>query len=626
MKKLVLLQVLFFFIISITAIGQTKVVYSTTFDTNDGKWSDIPRDDEKYYRVIKDGKLQIEHRDGEESYITYLTPYIDKNKPFIIEYDLVVHQGDDASVLIQLESRNGNFYYFQLMPALQAFSVITYSTEKDEWKTIAKKKTKNDLTQSTFINGLGENNHIQIRVSESDITYTINDQVIFNEKTSSLIPYEYFRSIGINTTQKSKLSIDNFTFKQDSEAINLAVDGVFTDPEILPKSINLKNTERKPVITHDGKTLYFIRVMNKDNGDDDIWLSNLEADSTWGNSKSIGAPLNTFDHNGVVSASSDNNSLVVMSNYDKSKSSPIYISRRTPAGWSKPVNIEIDGFYNNGESIEASLSNDNAVLILAIENKDSYGRNDFYVSFRKQDGSYTKPQNMGTQLNTWGWEVSPFIAGDNKTLYFSTDGLPGYGRQDIFVSKRLDNSWTNWSKPINLGPQVNSSSWDTYFTTPVSGEIAYMSSDRSGSPKIYQLNISLANKPEAVNTFSGKVINAKTGEPISTDIEIRTLLTDSLITTITSLPSDGSYFAVLNKGYEYSFSAVKEGYYPESKNVDLTNLNTYTNTIEDLILHPFEKGQIIRLNNIFFDRGTATILPTSIPELDKLVNLLEDKC
>ena len=105
-----------------------------------------------------------------------------------------------------------------------------------------------------------------------------------------------------------------------------------------------------------------------------------------------------------------------------------------------------------------NLSNqilDQKTLIHAIEMNDSKGDQDLYVSFRKVDGSWSRPKNLGSTINTIKAENSPFLASDGVTLYFSTNGRPGYGKNDIFMSRRLDDSWVNWSEPENLGPSIN---------------------------------------------------------------------------------------------------------------------------------------------------------------------------
>src|SRR5690606_40006543 len=116
------------------------------------------------------------------------------------------------------------------------------------------------------------------------------------------------------------------------------------------------------------------------------------------------------------------------------------------------------------------------VLILSVQRLDTQGDKDLYVSFMQADGFWSEPRNIGKVVNTAAYEGSPFIAADGKTLYFTTTGKSGYGDGDIFMTKRLDDTWLNWSEPVNLGPEINTEQWDGFFTVPASGDYAYFSS------------------------------------------------------------------------------------------------------------------------------------------------------
>src|SRR5690606_837619 len=104
-------------------------------------------------------------------------------------------------------------------------------------------------------------------------------------------------------------------------------------------------------------------------------------------------------------------------------------------------------------------------LLMAIEMKKGFGEKDIFVSFRnpKDPNSWTKPLNLGNIINTKAGEFGPFLAADDKTLYFVSSGhAGGYGDADVWMSKRLDDTWTNWSKPVNMGEKINTSGFDAY--------------------------------------------------------------------------------------------------------------------------------------------------------------------
>jgi outer membrane protein OmpA-like peptidoglycan-associated protein len=118
------------------------------------------------------------------------------------------------------------------------------------------------------------------------------------------------------------------------------------------------------------------------------------------------------------------------------------------------------------------MNADQNVLILAMNHSESMGDLDLYVSFKESDNVWSSPVWMGKSINTSSREGSPFIAQDNKTLYYYSNGLGGFGGSDLFLSRRLDDSWTSWSKPVNLGPYINTSGNERSITLTARGDTA----------------------------------------------------------------------------------------------------------------------------------------------------------
>jgi outer membrane protein OmpA-like peptidoglycan-associated protein len=261
---------------------------------------------------------------------------------------------------------------------------------------------------------------------------------------------------------------------------------------------------------------------------------------------------------------------------------------------------------------------------MSVQRKDTYGEHDLYVSFLRKDGTWTKPMNMGSSLNTLGDESTPYLAADNVTLYFSTSGRPGYGDNDIFVCKRLDNSWTNWSVPLNLGPEINTVGWDAYYSTPANGEYGYFVSSHQGlgHEDIFRIKLADEVKPEPVVIIYGKVLDKETGKPLEAEITYYNLNTNQEVGIARTNPADGSYKIILPYGQPYGFHADKKGYYSESSSIDLTEIKTYTEIERNLLLAPIKAGNKIALNNVFFEQSKPVLLPTSYGELNRLVQIL----
>ena len=224
-------------------------------------------------------------------------------------------------------------------------------------------------------------------------------------------------------------------------------DSVFL--ENLGPNVNSSYDEVGPVISPDGKTLYFDRPNHPENfGDDDIWVSELQANGSWSLGRNIGAPLNNADNNFVSSVTPDGNTLLLgnVYNRDGSMGPGVSIVRRTRTGWGTPQALKIRNYYSTASTANYSLANDGKTLLMAIQRNDSYGEMDLYVSFLQPNNEWSEPMNLGPDINSTGYDRTPFLAADGVTLYFSSDGLGGYGSSDIFVSRRLDSTWQRWSK------------------------------------------------------------------------------------------------------------------------------------------------------------------------------------
>ncbi|HUH73043.1 MAG TPA: OmpA family protein [Chitinophagales bacterium] len=285
----------------------------------------------------------------------------------------------------------------------------------------------------------------------------------------------------------------------------------FPTPENLGPGVNSPYHDMLPIISPDGKTLYFARKKSPENfgveKKDDIYVSQRQASGMWSKAYNIGAPLNTDEHNFVCAISPDGNTMYLANKYDyRTESQGVAVSQRQKNGtWSKPKPLNISNMYNKSKFACYHLSIDEKVLVMAIEREDTYGDMDLYVSFRYADGNWSEPMNMGKDLNTAGAEASVFIAADGKTLYFSSNGHAGYGDFDMFMSKRLDNTWKNWSTPVNLGSKINTPGMDIYYTIPASGEYAYYSSERTGYgySDIFRIQLPKELRPDAVRLDQG---------------------------------------------------------------------------------------------------------------------------
>jgi len=404
----------------------------------------------------------------------------------------------------------------------------------------------------------------------------------------------------------------------------------------LDTTVNSKYMEMGPLVSPDGKTLYFSRrydptAAGGKNDKEDIWYSDWnETTRSWGVARNMGAPLNNEEPNFINSISPDGNTILLGNSYmpDGTMEDGVSTSTRNASGWSFPKRLQIeDDEKNVSKMANYFMSNSQKILLISNDRKgDSHGDRDIYVSFLISDSLWTKPLNLGQVINTKGTEAAPFLASDDKTLYFTSDGLNGYGGSDIYMSRRLDNTWAKWSVPENLGPVVNTARDESFFTLNAAADKVYFTSQANDEDDVdmYVLVLPTFLKPLPVMLMSGRVIDSKTNKEIlGARVFFENLTTGSEVGFARSNAINGNYQIVLPSGSNYGYLAAMEGYISINDHVDLTHLKVYKEYRKDLYLTPIEVGQVIILNNVFFDFDKYELKAESFLELNRVVNLLK---
>ncbi len=412
----------------------------------------------------------------------------------------------------------------------------------------------------------------------------------------------------------------------------------YRNPIRLSYHVNSEYNELKPLISPDGQTLYFVRAYHPDNAGgisdkEDIWISTYDPlESQWREASNPGAPLNTAASNQVASVLPDGNLVLLNyvyvpgSEYNPDESLPgASISLRDTSGqWGFARKIDIQQSLNRSEKQDHFLSNSGQFLLLSAERDDTQGMRDLYVSFLNKDGSWSPPQNLGPTVNTAGDESAPFLAADNRTLYFSSNGFPSYGRADIYVTRRLGEGWQNWTKPANLGPLINTDVNDTYFSMDAVGERAYFTrrTDDRTYEDIYSVQLAPNHCPLPVAFVSGKILSKADGRPLAATITCENLSTGKREAIATTNPATGAYTLVLPAGIDYGLVARAPGHLPTSHHVNLTEQLASERIGRDIFAVPDEVGQVLFLNNVFFEPLADRYHPTSAHELDRLAQYL----
>jgi OmpA-OmpF porin, OOP family len=411
--------------------------------------------------------------------------------------------------------------------------------------------------------------------------------------------------------------------------------------ENIGRNINSRLPELRPTISADGKLLFFIcenhpynTKYNSIRNSQDIWYSEKDSLGNWTEAIHMDYPLNTYFYNAVYWVSPDNNRILIRNAFIDGEyaGNGVSMSYRTKrGGWSKPQMLKIKNFikYDHGRRNGATMAHDGQTLLLYMTPEKGSYNNDIYVCFLEPDGTWSEPKSLGKKINLPKYdEMTPYLAADGVTLYFSSNRPGGLGDNDIWMTKRLDDSWQKWSNPINLGSPINTEDWDAFFTLDAGGEYAYMSSHLNsfGESDIVRIKLLEKEKPDPVILVTGNVYNKKTLKPLSANLIYETLPDGNVAGNGISSPEDGAFKMVLPYDKNYSIRASADKFFAISENLNLDSLvkEGYKEIHKDLYLVPIEVGQVFRLNNVFFDFDKWDLRPESYIELNRVVQLLNE--
>lgn len=296
----------------------------------------------------------------------------------------------------------------------------------------------------------------------------------------------------------------------------------FTEPVKLGDGINSDAAEEiMPVFSADSATLYFVRAFDETNtggaGDQDIWFSKKDAAGVFGKSEKL-KDLNNKYNNGVCGLSQDGNRLYLLNSYEGKipKESGIASVEMKGKKWNAPQNVKIPALQVKGDMVNFFITRSEDVILVAFAGPQSLGEEDLYCIL-KQDGAWGNPVHLGNTINTEGFEISPYLSRGKDTLFFSSNGHGGYGDADIFYAVRQDDSWTNWSAPVNMGDKINSSRFDAYLIC--SGNQFYWSSNRDNEKSDIFYASSILPPPLSLSAQAVMSYEASNGHSINLTVE-----------------------------------------------------------------------------------------------------------
>lgn len=387
--------------------------------------------------------------------------------------------------------------------------------------------------------------------------------------------------------------------------------------------INTPDDEYWPSITADGSTLMFTRqLFSTTPSHEDFYVSTFR-ENIWQKAVTAGNPLNTSQNEGAQSLSSDGRYMyfTACDRRGGMGSCDIYYSALSDGKWSMPVNLRSPVNTGSWESTP-SVSADGKMLFFSSNRPGGSGGKDLWLSRLDSNNVWSKPENLGPGINTEGDEMSPFIHFDGKTLYFSSDGRPGMGGFDIYMTTLTGD--TAWEEPRNLGYPINTYNDETGLAIGSDGRLAYFSSmrDRKSGKDIFWFELHESVRPDPVSYIKGKVHDGETGKLLRANFELINLSTGKT-TQKGSTDGTGNFLVCLPAGYNYGINVSSKGYLFYSGNFMFEGEHSIAEPfVKRIDLSPIKTGEKMQLSNVFYEINSWELKSESRSELDNLAALL----
>ncbi|WP_426667159.1 OmpA family protein [Mucilaginibacter sp. McL0603] len=390
-------------------------------------------------------------------------------------------------------------------------------------------------------------------------------------------------------------------------------------PKNLGPAVNTGDDEYFPAITADENMLIFTRKV--DNNED--FYKSIKVNGEWQTAIYLSDKINSSYNEGALSLSQDGKVLFFTgcNRPDGMGRCDIYVSQKKGSDWRKPFDLSAPVNSPGWES-QPSISSDGRTLYFVSNRKGGYGGYDIWKSNLTEKG-WSEPENLGPNINTSLDEQSPFIHPDDSTLYFCSNGWPGMGGKDLFVSRLGKDG--KWQKPENLGYPINSSGDENGLALTANGDYAFFSSNNlsgTGGFDIYTFELPKNLRPHRVTYVKGLVYDAVTKRPLESAVEIVDLEKDAPVYQDYSSADRGDFLATLTTGKNYGLNISRDGYMFYSANFSLVGHEDRKPFNLEVFLQPIAIGNKVVLNNIFFDTNKSDIKNESKSELKKLIDFL----
>ncbi len=407
-------------------------------------------------------------------------------------------------------------------------------------------------------------------------------------------------------------------------------------PQNLGSGVNTAGEEYLPFLTADDKMLLYTSQRAENTGGysaearsypEDIYTTEWK-DGQWTEAKNLGLPINTDLDEGAASITQDGRVVFFAADYPTGLGGyDIYYTVLVNGKWTKPENLG-ENVNSYAWDSQPFLSPDGKTLYFSSKRPDGIGGHDIWYSKWEMGEMgklrWGKAKNIGKPINTGGSEQCPFIHADGETMYFASNAHPGFGEQDIFVTHLIADS--GWTQPKNLGYPINTPADEGNIFVNTKGTKAFIESRREGGfggMDLYEFGMDPVIRPKVSTFLRGITRDSLTKAPIAANIILIEVATGDTVRTMTAGKNDGKFLMSLPMNKEYAAFAEANGYMFSSNNFYLKDLpeDVYFDIIIDM--PPIHKNQEIVLKNIFFETKSYTLKPESFIELDVLLSYMQ---
>lgn len=343
--------------------------------------------------------------------------------------------------------------------------------------------------------------------------------------------------------------------------------------------INSPENDYAPFLSVDRTSLYFTSYRDGNSlGEADIFLARRDG-TGWAEPVNPGSPLNGEGNDGSFSITTDGRTVVFAADDrdDGFGDTDIYIAELADG--------RLTGVRNLGRTVNTKhwdsqpvITGDGQTIYFSSNRRDGTGGTDIYITHRNADGTWSQAVNAGPEINTKKNERSPYLTPDGGALYFSSDGIAGFGGYDIFMSMREGNAW---GQPANLGSLINSEDDELFFFAPSKTERFYFASSRRGGMGGLDLYYGTPNVfGDGMFRLSVSVLDSSTNAPLPGVVSIVDITSGDTISTFFTNTVADEYEQILPAGRRYRIvSRVRD---QEPRTADITGGNA--NSEQDVII------------------------------------------